>query len=79
MKPLDTRFQNYDIATKISVEKILSKSFYGWKKFHQARMKMYQSKTDSISLIWEKLVVNSKSEKKRAMDIWKNAIRCDKS
>ena len=42
-------------------------------------MNTYQSKTDSISLIWEKLVVTSKSEQKRAMDIWKNAIRQDKT
>jgi hypothetical protein len=41
-------------------------------------MNTYQSKTESISKIWEKLVTSSKSELKRAMDIWKNAIRQDK-
>ena len=42
-------------------------------------MNTYQSKTDSIALIWEKLVQSSKSELKRAMDIWKNARRQESS
>lgn len=55
LKPIDTHYQNYDIAGKISNDKIKQAVFAAWKKDVKGRMDVYEKKTNAINKVWEKL------------------------
>ena len=53
----------------------LAKVFYAWLQYHERRLSTYEQKKQSINLVWEKLLVSSQVEIKRALTIWKEKSR----
>ena len=77
LKPIDTHYQNYDIAGKISNDKIKQAVFASWKKDVKSRMDIYEKKTNAINKVWEKLCQSANADVKRSLNIWKEKNRFD--
>jgi hypothetical protein len=77
LKPIDTHYQNYDLAAKVSNDKIKQAVFAAWKKDVKGRMDTYEQKTNAINKVWEKLCQSANADVKRAVNIWKEKNRFD--
>lgn len=65
-------FKIFGTRSRVAVLNVL-------KQFQQQRLTVYSSKTNGINLVWERLVMNYKSELKRALAIWAEANRKHKA
>ena len=56
MKPMGTILQNDQLAIQTNQRRLKSLYFFAWREYHEVRINIYKSKTNSINLIWEKLM-----------------------
>ena len=78
LRPLKTRQQNDDLALVADCNRLQSKIFYAWRGYQRDKLDSYHLKTNAIERIWHRLIQDSKQEKKRAMDIWKQKLGFNK-